>query len=563
MQELFGTKAEFAIECSLAATGSAGAESGPGAGEAVLWAAAQQIGRLPVPSQPEQHGVLARLHALVAAHAAAASGEPGVEDVWSDLPVAAICERIRDLECYLEDFDRRYQAGADGFEQEVPPEIAATDALLRRAMLFPPAVGFQAAQTRLIGLDGGGELRLVVCHRHPGPDGVDTEVRVAKATVLRTVTEFVRFAQHRQDEAAKTVKSTAGATLGRSSSGLHEFPLHIAEPELYAVMNLGFNKIREIPADIGRFSRLQTLILSNNRIRTISREIRHLSLLESLMLGANELCELPEELADLPHLSRLDVNRNQELRALPSGTGRWRSLRHLDITGCRSLDLAETFAGMAATELESLRAGSLDLYRFPPGLEQLISLRGLVLDGTQLVDLPEAIARLVHLETLSLSRNPDLDVLQAIVALRANPRLHTLYLNDCGLTELPEAISELPSLKVLSIPFNDIRRLPESMAELQELHTVNLSGNANLECQQVFEQLRGIKDLDFRNNPITAAVPELGRLTRLRKLKLSERSISPAEKAEIERALPDTEVEYETSPLKSPGKPAPQPPLRS
>jgi Leucine-rich repeat (LRR) protein len=61
-------------------------------------------------------------------------------------------------------------------------------------------------------------------------------------------------------------------------------------------LNLNFNMIEEIPADIGTLSNLQVFYAAHNKITTIHRNIKMLTKLIVLDLSYNFIEEIPEEI---------------------------------------------------------------------------------------------------------------------------------------------------------------------------------------------------------------------------------------------------------------------------
>jgi hypothetical protein len=78
-----------------------------------------------------------------------------------------------------------------------------------------------------------------------------------------------------------------------------------ALPPLLRWLILTDNQLEEVPAEIGRCSRLQKLMLAGNRLRALPQTLVACTQLELLRIAANELTELPTWLLDMPRLSWL------------------------------------------------------------------------------------------------------------------------------------------------------------------------------------------------------------------------------------------------------------------
>lgn len=114
-------------------------------------------------------------------------------------------------------------------------------------------------------------------------------------------------------------------------------------------------------------------------------------------------------------------------------------------------------------------------------LPALPALRQLELSDCSLTSVPQALARLSGLTSLSLRDSPALghSVSDAAwQALAALPALSELTLQACGLAALPPVLSAVTSLGSLDVSHND--QLPpgslKMLAGLPKLHTVGIAG---------------------------------------------------------------------------------------
>jgi hypothetical protein len=197
-----------------------------------------------------------------------------------------------------------------------------------------------------------------------------------------------------------------------------------------------------LPPDIGRLRRLRRVEIegswsSKRGPHTLPDELFDLPELEELECRDGRLTTLPETIARAKKLVHLDIGGNQPLASLPATWGGLTALRYLDLQRPHALDAASIFPQLA--ELPSLRAlrfrhatidklpesiGGLQaiewlslgshLTSLPNAVGNLSTLRALDVEFNDLSALPDSIARLGRLESITLHANPRLDLVQAV-----------------------------------------------------------------------------------------------------------------------------------------------------
>lgn len=145
------------------------------------------------------------------------------------------------------------------------------------------------------------------------------------------------------------------------AAGLTKFPIEIFNlADSLEVLNLSDNRLRSLPADLGRLTNLKVIFLSNNdfeqvpevladcpnllmvgfksnKIRLLGEDVLPLGV-RWLILTDNQLEKLPNSIGKLQHLQKLMLAGNQ-LRSLPD-----------QMADCQNLELIR----LAANRLESL-----------------------------------------------------------------------------------------------------------------------------------------------------------------------------------------------------------------
>jgi len=162
-------------------------------------------------------------------------------------------------------------------------------------------------------------------------------------------------------------------------------------------LDLGRRKLRILPPEIGRFTRLRSLDLQDNKLRRLPAEIGALTHLERLDLEGNELEQLPAELGNLQRLMSLNLDWNERLVGLPAEIGRLRQLRYLSASNCHNLERVPEEIG-DCTELRHLGLVYTEIAALPAGIGRLQQLEELwVISGVEPFSLP---AELVELRAL-------------------------------------------------------------------------------------------------------------------------------------------------------------------
>lgn len=121
------------------------------------------------------------------------------------------------------------------------------------------------------------------------------------------------------------------------------------------------------------------------------------------------------------------------------------------------------------------------------------------LAGLGLRQLPSALKKLTHLQTLQLSHN--------------------------ALSELPEWLGDFKELQYLYVNMNHLERLPEALSELRQLRLLNLSNNELTEVPASISGLKELRELDLADNRLSALPEEWAEPSRLEMLLLSDNLI--------------------------------------
>jgi hypothetical protein len=249
--------------------------------------------------------------------------------------------------------------------------------------------------------------------------------------------------------AKKAFKKPHQRTVKFFGKDLRAFPSALLEANQLEELDLGQNKLVELPADIGRLRSLRWLNLHLNCISSLPKSFEQLTALEHLDLGMNT------------SLQTLEVRGAKPLREVPPQLRALSNLKHLVLSMNELADLPDWLAELP---LETLDISSNRFARAPKVLTKLTRLKHLAL-GQQpwtsgVTAFPAPFSR-------SSQRAPDgLDLVCRLTSLE------TLEIDRLDLPELPRDLGQLTQLKTLRMGFNSFTTLPESFFNLRSLTTL-------------------------------------------------------------------------------------------
>ncbi|XP_044130700.1 leucine-rich repeat-containing protein 47-like, partial [Bufo gargarizans] len=166
----------------------------------------------------------------------------------------------------------------------------------------------------------------------------------------------------------------------------------------------GCSELRELPADLGRLSHLQSLILCKNKLRSLPRSLEQLRGLKVLDVSGNELEELPAELCNLPELCTLNVSWNR-LRELPPGLERCTKMAGLNLSRNLVTRLPAGLMSPQLTLLASITAADNQLQELGGEIGHLSGLKSLDLSNNQLTEIPPELADCTKLKEINFKGN--------------------------------------------------------------------------------------------------------------------------------------------------------------
>ncbi|PSN58457.1 hypothetical protein C0J52_00772 [Blattella germanica] len=170
--------------------------------------------------------------------------------------------------------------------------------------------------------------------------------------------------------------------------------------------------------------------------------------------------------------------------------------------------------------LEELYLDSNRIRDLPRPLFHCHGLRILSMSDNEVQSLPPAIASLINLQHLDLSRNGIVNQLEKLPeGFTQLLSLEELYLNDTCLDFLPANFGRLTKLRILELRENNLNTLPKSIARLSSLERMDIGQN---EFSDLFiGNLKKLTHFDASTNNINWVAPEIGSCSSLTDLTLS------------------------------------------
>jgi internalin A len=164
------------------------------------------------------------------------------------------------------------------------------------------------------------------------------------------------------------------------------------------------------------------------------------------------------------------------------------------------------------------------------------------LSGKELTELPAAISKLTQLETLILGKvtqgiweevdgkfvppaitNQLTTLPQGLASLE---NLRSLDLSGNPLTVIPESVLELQKLAFLTLVRVNLSEIPDSIAQLSNLTSLNLSNNQISKIPDSIAQLSNLTTLNLSRNHLSEIPDSIAQLSNLTTLSLSNNQLS-------------------------------------
>lgn len=280
-----------------------------------------------------------------------------------------------------------------------------------------------------------------------------------------------------------------------------------AELEGVEEIVLSKQKLSSVPGKVHNYKNLRRLDLSWNFLETLPAGLpKSVPLLRVLQLGYNRLEELPESLEDLRLLETLEVQSNR-LQFLPQALEDCQRLKVLLAAKNNLRAFPHEVKGLR--ELETLDLGDNEITRVGRTLGTLKGLRFLSLAGNKVPELPIEVGRLKQLRRLDVSSNYLKRLPEELGRLDL---LEILDASSNSLAAFPHSIYRCAALYNLDVSRNELMMLPAELCYCRKLKSVNVAGNSLIAFTGPVHQLEELTVLDLSDNKIVRLPSALGGL---------------------------------------------------
>ncbi len=338
---------------------------------------------------------------------------------------------------------------------------------------------------------------------------------------------------------------------------------------LTTMMDLRYQKMKQLPVDISYYKNLERLDISHNPIDSLSLDLQELSKLRRLYLNNMDNLDIEQAMkvvSTLP-LEELEMNGNNMLY-MPSKLAACNRLKKLSLQNNSISQLNEDF--LISSEVESLDLSHNQIDSLPETINDMSELRELKLSynpcmgsdytyqllahnntikrleiqgctslpeqcrladsiqelslsNSKICYLPQGIGKCLSLKKVELNNCPNLDYAQALTTLSAAGRLKSLQLKGEKMLKLGEALTKCKELEELELG-SEVQEIPADLSALQHLRSVSCNISDTGSLNKLILALRScasLKTLDISGAGLKELPASIAQLKQLEYLNIS------------------------------------------
>ncbi|KAM1458030.1 hypothetical protein ACFX13_035996 [Malus domestica] len=251
-------------------------------------------------------------------------------------------------------------------------------------------------------------------------------------------------------------------------------------PALKRIQLRGCKRLSSIPKSICKLNYLEEVDLSwCSELENFPEILEPMEHLKSLNLSRTAVDELHSSIEFLPALKNIELEGCKRLLSIPKNICVLKYLERLAPKGCsRFSKFPEILKPMEHLVSLSLEGAAVEM--LPSSIENLIRLQNLDLSGCkQLKDVPKSIYSLTNLKILNFYACRELEKLPSSSVGFLS--LEGLKLSYSGILEIPDGLICSTSLQNLSLSGTRIRSIPASIKQASRLSELDLVGCKRLQ----------------------------------------------------------------------------------
>jgi Leucine-rich repeat (LRR) protein len=240
------------------------------------------------------------------------------------------------------------------------------------------------------------------------------------------------------------------------------------------ILDLHGNILGMLPAGLGLLLRLRVLNLSNNRLDAEAFSIIcQVESLTELKIANNAIGgALLEKIGALKNLEVLDVHGNS-FEGLPESLGDLTRLRILQISENKISSIPfDAISKLPLTDIIATK-NNLGGTLIPESIQGFSRLRVLNVANNSLTALSSQCLDMPNLQQLSI----DCNRITSIPDITSWENLLTITAEDCKFSDLPEGFVTLTNLRNADFTGNDLTKLDERIALMENLHNLQIASN--------------------------------------------------------------------------------------
>ena len=295
----------------------------------------------------------------------------------------------------------------------------------------------------------------------------------------------------------------AGIVFDEKFKGMKKLPANIARfTTLENIMIRDIPEFEELPVELSE-SNLQSIEIINTSLKSLPENL-YIKHLYKISIIDSKLTEFPTCLSNHEELEMLDLVGNEISQIPEDAFTKLEKMSQLRIQHTKISSLpANTFTALYRVYTFDFRWNE-NLSSLPTEVPSTrTKFQGLLLDGCAFTDIPDVVANIKELRTLSMADNKLTSIDFNKLKINENPNLDQLFfdgnkltsfgvptdkntsiillsLNNCGLTEIPD-LSKWENLCYFSAANNNITTVNEgTFVNNKKLSVIDLSGNTGL-----------------------------------------------------------------------------------